>query len=108
MAGTRSSARQNNSSPQSAKSNGGTKRKADDSSPPTSQKAKRGAKSKTAKEQKTIEETLPAATDLPPDEDVMIKDAEEVAEEDANGKGELKSPYLTPTMLMWSRWRGGG
>ncbi len=94
MAGTRSSARIN-SSPQSEKTtNGGTKRKADDASPPASQKAKRGRLSKASKQQKTIEETLPATGDQPESEDVLIKDAEE-AEPDASGEGSLLQGFVT-------------
>lgn len=84
MAGTRSSNRIN-SSPQSEKATNGTKRKADDASPPASQKAKRDRPSKASKQQKTIEETLPATGDQPESEDVLIKDAEQ--ETEANGEG---------------------
>lgn len=62
MAKTRSSTGAVGSSPQSDKTsptkNSGTKRKADEASP--SSKAKRGRPSK-AKEQKTLEETMPDA-----------------------------------------------
>jgi hypothetical protein len=79
MAGTRSSARLSQTSPQSAKSDSGTKRKADDSSP----------SGKKAKQQKTLEETLPAA-------DTEKDTAEETKEiTDANGNGEHQ---LSPTL----------
>ena len=77
MAGTRSSTRQNDSSPQSEKSTGGTKRKAEDSSP-SSTKAKRGRPSK---EQKTLEETV--GTDNAVDE----VDESKAENGDANGEG---------------------
>lgn len=61
MAGTRSSTRQNNdSSPSNKSDSAGTKRKAEDTSPSSAKK--RGRPSKAAKEQKTIEETVPEAT----------------------------------------------
>lgn len=62
MAGTRSSTRQNDSSPANKSNIAGTKRKADDSSPSSSAK-KRGRASKATKEQKTLEQTLPDADD---------------------------------------------
>nr|OQO31436.1 hypothetical protein B0A51_02147 [Rachicladosporium sp. CCFEE 5018] len=84
MAGTRSSQRSNASSPpSSAKATNGTKRKADDtSSPPANTKAKRGRPSKAAKEQKTLEETMPSA-----DDDAEMNDAPA----ESNGNGEQKN-----------------
>lgn len=84
MAGTRSSARLN-SSPQSENSTTGTKRKADDSSPTA--KSKRGRPSK---EQKTLEETVPAADDKTETNDVEVED-EGV---DVKGKPNLSSLSL--------------
>ena len=79
MAGTRSSARLSQSSPESAKTDSGTKRKADDSSP----------SGKKAKQQKTLEETLPAA-------DTKQDTVEEHAETtNANGNGKRQ---LSPTL----------
>lgn len=68
MAGSRSSARLNSSSPQTAKDTAGTKRKADGSSP-SGNKAKRGRPSK---DQKTLEETISGAD---PQQDGTIKEA---------------------------------
>lgn len=62
MAGTRSSTRQNNdSSPSNTSESAGTKRKAEDTSPSSTKK--RGRPSKAAKEQKTLEETIPGANE---------------------------------------------
>ena len=72
MAGTRSSARLSQSSPQSEKADSGTKRKADDSSP----------SGKKAKQQKTLEETLPTADT----EKDAAEEQAEVVEANAGGK----------------------
>nr|OQO32105.1 hypothetical protein B0A51_00948 [Rachicladosporium sp. CCFEE 5018] len=92
MAGTRSSQRSNASSPpSSAKATNGTKRKADEaSSPPANTKAKRGRPSKAAKEQKTLEETMPSA-----DDDAEMNDAPAGSNgngEQKNGDSEFKRP----------------
>ena len=89
MAGTRSSERLK-SSPQSEKSATGTKRKADDSSP-SGAKSKRGRPSQASKEQKTLEETLPATGDETETVGAEIEDAKE------NGKGELQ--FLSPGLI---------
>ncbi|KAK5115774.1 hypothetical protein LTR62_000863 [Meristemomyces frigidus] len=99
MAGPRRSARTSgqatSSSPPSAKSNAGTKRKADDSSPAiTETKKKRGRPSNASKQQKTLEETMPDVdgdqhgtngNENGHDEDVEMKQAESVADEQGNG-----------------------
>ena len=98
MAGTRSSARlagNSNSSPPSAKSDGGNKRKAESS--PASNKSKRGKKG--AKDQKTLEETMPdaeaqvdeAEKDQP--EDIEMKEAANGGEgENAEPANQSKDP----------------
>lgn len=101
MAGTRSSQRLNaSSSPQSAKSEGGTKRKADDSSP-AGNKSKRGRPSKAAKQQKTIEQTLPASDN---DNDNINVQSNESG---ANGEGMIQflSPLCTYLLTRTSRHR---
>ena len=86
MAGTRSSTRQAEkatSSPASAEKASGTKRKADDSSP--SSAAKRGRPAKATKEQKTIEETMPADDEV---EAEIEKDNAGEEKRQTNGHGE--------------------
>ena len=84
MAGTRSSARLNSSSPQTANDAAGTKRKADESSP-SGNKAKRGRPSK---EQKTLEETISGNNVEQPDETKGTTEPTEMA--DVTGEGESR------------------
>lgn len=90
MAGTRSSARLNSSSPQSAsKDTAGTKRKAEDAASPSGNKAKRGRPSEDQK-QKTLEETISA-----PEPNPDVEDEKEETDQ-VNGQGELNlSTILT-------------
>ena len=93
MAGTRSSARQNgDSSSPATKDSAGTKRKAEETSPSSAKK--RGRPAKAAKEQKTLEETLPGAgadDESAKAPDTEMKDAREPekdADAGASGNGE--------------------
>lgn len=91
MAGTRSSARKGqDSSPPSTQSNGGTKRKAEETSP-TRTKSKRGRPSKAAKEQKTLEQTMPTTDEKDESKDVEIEDAPT----NGGGKHSRNSSYTT-------------
>ena len=101
MAGTRSSARQaaqkenSTSSPQSNRApSSASKRKADASSPASATEAKRGRPSKTSKEQKTLEETVPntKSREEKGDVDERMKDEKAVGHDVGNnGAGEVKS-----------------
>ena len=92
MAGTRRSARQagTESSPPSAKSTNGTKRKAEESSPATASKPKRGRPSKAAKEQKTLEETMPTTDDTEEQPDVEMSQPANESDVKDDGNGEFK------------------
>ncbi|KAK0317556.1 hypothetical protein LTR82_011325 [Friedmanniomyces endolithicus] len=92
MAGTRRSARQagTESSPPSAKSTNGTKRKAEESSPATASKPKRGRSSKAAKEQKTLEETMPTSNDTEEQPDVEMSQPANESDAKDDGNGEFK------------------
>ncbi|KAK0249556.1 hypothetical protein B0A54_15944 [Friedmanniomyces endolithicus] len=92
MAGTRRSARQagTESSPPSAKSTNGTKRKAEESSPATASKSKRGRPSKAAKEQKTLEETMPATDDTEEQQDVEMSQPANESDVKDDGNSEFK------------------
>lgn len=92
MAGTRSSTRQNDSSPASKSDSAGTKRKAEETSPSSAKKRP----SKAAKEQKTLEQTISGADEGKNDEGKNVhengsnhlNDMEDV-EPERNGEGEM-------------------
>ena len=85
MAGTRSSTRQNNdSSPSSKSDSAGTKRKAEETSPSSAKK-----RGRPAKEQKTLEETVPGA-EVRENGSNHLTEMEDV-EPERNGDGELST-----------------
>ncbi|KAK5705522.1 hypothetical protein LTR97_002641 [Elasticomyces elasticus] len=94
MAGTRRSARNagTSSSPPSASSTNGTKRKADDASPATASKPKRGRPSKASKEQKTLEETMPAVDDSTEQQDVEMTETKPESGANGEAEGDFKRP----------------